>query len=322
MAIRRMILSNIWDDEFVGNLSFFERLLWIGLFSRCADDQGRLLDNALVIRAQVFPYDNVAADDIEQALARFADAGKITRYAVNGRRLIQLVRWWTNQKPQWAYESKFPGPPGWTDHVRTKEQSGKTTDRTIVYPMHVEPQEASQQGPQKGPQQATHEAAQERASLVQFSGSCSLASGLDPECEPALAPIVVEWPDLNALAGPAGPACPLDTPSAPRSTENELPPKGPPTAAVREYDRLSKTRANAAQRTLIEQAERELGSERVIQAMTEWFERGYKRTNVAGMVRVAREGWQSNGQAHRSRASPRADGKDYLRGQYQDLIKH
>lgn len=117
MAERRAIKSRIWDDEFFGELSFFEGLLWIGLFSRLADDQGRLVDNPALISSQVFPYKSVPAADIEMALQSFGE--HIIRYEVNGKRYIQLPKWWDNQPLQYAVPSNYPAPDGWTDHYRT-----------------------------------------------------------------------------------------------------------------------------------------------------------------------------------------------------------
>lgn len=120
MASRRMIKSNIWEDEFIGELSVFQRLVWIGLFSSVADDQGRLLDNPVIIRAKLFPYDDISVTEIEEALKAFDDAEKIQRYSVGGKKLIQILRWWENQNPQWAQPSSYPPPAGWLDGIRTR----------------------------------------------------------------------------------------------------------------------------------------------------------------------------------------------------------
>jgi len=121
MANRRMISSSTWKDEFVGDLDFFQRCLWIGLFSSCADDQGRLLDNPILIRAELFPYDDIQIDKIETGLSIFESSGKIMRYSINNKKYIQLLRWWENQNPRWASRSKYPPPENWTDKVRTRE---------------------------------------------------------------------------------------------------------------------------------------------------------------------------------------------------------
>ncbi len=128
MASRRMISSSIFENDFFGGLTLFQRLLWIGLFTACADDQGRLSDNLLVIRAKIFPYDDVDPNEIESALALFEASGKILRYVVGDKRLIQIPSWWANQRPQWAQPSNYPPPEGWVDGIRTR-QNGEYFER-------------------------------------------------------------------------------------------------------------------------------------------------------------------------------------------------
>ncbi len=118
MTSRRMITSDTWEDDFFTSLDFFERLLWFGILTGCADDQGRLQDNAVLIRSKVFPVDDVSIKQIEQALNRYTDASKITRYIANGKRLIQIVNWWKHQTPRWAGKSNYPPPTGWIDKER------------------------------------------------------------------------------------------------------------------------------------------------------------------------------------------------------------
>ena len=45
-----MIVSEMWEDDFFVSLSMIDRLIWIGIISACADDQGRLQDNANLIK--------------------------------------------------------------------------------------------------------------------------------------------------------------------------------------------------------------------------------------------------------------------------------
>ena len=127
MANSRIITSAIWEDEWFGPLSFFEQSLWVGLFSRCADDQGRLLDNPVVIRAAVFPYKDVSVDEIDAAVAGFAEARRIHRYQADGKALIQITNWWEHQRQQWASASKWLPPAGWQDHVRTRQNNDMLT---------------------------------------------------------------------------------------------------------------------------------------------------------------------------------------------------
>lgn len=125
MADRRAIKSCIWDDEFFGELSVLSQLVWIGLFSRMADDQGRLLDNAPLISSRLFPYKNVSPGEIEACLNDFGD--HIIRYERDGKRYIQIAKWWENQPLQYAVPSCFPAPDGWTDRYRTSYKGTSIT---------------------------------------------------------------------------------------------------------------------------------------------------------------------------------------------------
>lgn len=116
MAEHRAIKSAIWDDTWFGRLSPFEMAVWIGLFSKCADDQGRLQDDAALIRSKLFPFQDVAIASIEGALETFN--GHLIRYQ-KGEHLAQLVRWFDNQPMQYAVPSNFPPPDGWIDRYRT-----------------------------------------------------------------------------------------------------------------------------------------------------------------------------------------------------------
>ncbi len=120
MSERRAIKSAIWDDSWFGRLSPFEMTIWVGLFSKCADDQGRLQDDPALIRSRLFPYQDIPLIDIEQALNSFD--GHIIRYN-KGEKLIQIIRWHENQPMQYATPSNFPPPDGWIDSYRTNYKS-------------------------------------------------------------------------------------------------------------------------------------------------------------------------------------------------------
>jgi hypothetical protein len=120
-----MIASDIFEDEFVGSLTHFERLLWIGMITSVADDQGRLMDNPALIRAKVFLFDNVNDKEVESALQKLCVAKKIVRYVDGTKNLIQIVRWWKYQSPSWSNPSKFSPPDKWTDRAKYHAQGNK-----------------------------------------------------------------------------------------------------------------------------------------------------------------------------------------------------
>jgi len=119
MANRRMIYQDFFEDDYFGMADPLIRLTWIGLITAVADDQGRILDNSSLIKARVFVYDRTVNEAmIDDWLNKLNSDGKILRYQVEGKRLIQIVNWWNYQTPAWANYSKYPSPDGWVDRVR------------------------------------------------------------------------------------------------------------------------------------------------------------------------------------------------------------
>lgn len=118
MGKGRMISSEIWEDDYFIELTLLERMIWIGLLTCSADDQGRLQDNKRLIHSQLFPVDDLDDNMIEHALKKFADSGKVIRYSVDGKKIIQIKNWWRYQSPRWAGKSKYRPPEKWIDRER------------------------------------------------------------------------------------------------------------------------------------------------------------------------------------------------------------
>jgi hypothetical protein len=133
----RNIAPEIFSDEFFGTLPMAQRVLWIGLLTNIADDQGRMLDNPALIRSLIFPYDaDVTVAMIEKALTIFVKKHKILRYHAglngDGRQLIQIVNWWRYQKSaQWAQKSNYPPPAKWSDRIRIHVSGGGNQPYTL-----------------------------------------------------------------------------------------------------------------------------------------------------------------------------------------------
>lgn len=112
-----MITSDLFEDDICSE-SYFTRLLWIGIITAVADDQGRMLDNPAIMRAKIFPLDNEVTD--KQILESLEKIGKsIYRYiSSDGKKLIQIVKWWDYQTPSWAAPSRFLPPKNWIDRIK------------------------------------------------------------------------------------------------------------------------------------------------------------------------------------------------------------
>ncbi len=118
MSNRRMINSDLFSDDIFMELDDVTRLVWIGLIVMSADDQGRLQDNELLIKSQIFPMDNKSPDEIKSSLDILESHGMIFRYKSGNKKLIQIVNWWKHQTPSWASASAYPPPEGWIDREK------------------------------------------------------------------------------------------------------------------------------------------------------------------------------------------------------------
>lgn len=127
MAHKRTISSDIFIDEVFCSMSYIGRLLWIGLITDLADDQGRFWCNPNLIRSRVFPTDDDSnlIPEIKKYIDYLCDEGKLYRYEDSrNRTLCQIVSWWKYQKGLWANPSKYPAPEGWIDRVRYQSTEG------------------------------------------------------------------------------------------------------------------------------------------------------------------------------------------------------
>ena len=118
MANRRMINSDLFSDDVFMELNDITRLTWIGLIVMSADDQGRLQDNEMLIKSQIFPMDNKTPAKIKNALDTLEQNEMIHRYQKDGKNLIQIVNWWKHQSPAWASASNYPAPDNWVDREK------------------------------------------------------------------------------------------------------------------------------------------------------------------------------------------------------------
>ena len=109
MARIRTIKPDFFTSETVSALSFRARLTWIGLWTHC-DDLGRSRDNVKLIKAAVWPLDNVSLRDVEEDLIELEKNGLLFKYEVDGRSYLQITAWAEHQKVDRPSKSPFPGP--------------------------------------------------------------------------------------------------------------------------------------------------------------------------------------------------------------------
>lgn len=105
----RTLKPEMWEDESVGRLGSWERLLFIGLITM-ADDEGRLRALPSAIAGHVFPYDEHPPAKIVRWLEAVAEVGLIQRYSHDGIEYVQITGWSKHQKINRATLSTLPAP--------------------------------------------------------------------------------------------------------------------------------------------------------------------------------------------------------------------
>jgi hypothetical protein len=135
MSRIRSIKPEFFFDEELAHLTAHVRLFFIGLWLQ-ADREGRLEDRPSFLKANIFPYEDIDAEKLLDALApKF-----IVRYEVAGKRYIQIRNFLKHQLPHYKEVASIIPPPS-ENPTLTQHQSD--VDLTLIQP-------CTQEGSRKG----------------------------------------------------------------------------------------------------------------------------------------------------------------------------
>lgn len=126
MARTRVVKPSFFKNEVLAELDPLARLLFIGLWT-AADREGRLEDRPNRIKVEILPYDNC---DVNGLLSALVGGGFIVRYAVKGRKLIQINNFLKHQTPHHKEISSDIPPLSKQDQVND-EASMAQGDRSL-----------------------------------------------------------------------------------------------------------------------------------------------------------------------------------------------
>ena len=110
MARKRMISPEIWESQSFGELDLLGKVMYIGMISH-ADDEGRGILSAQLLKSKILPYDVVRNADVEKALEDIGNKTSTVYYEVNGKSYYYLENWTKWQYIQKPIPSKLPSPP-------------------------------------------------------------------------------------------------------------------------------------------------------------------------------------------------------------------
>lgn len=109
MARIRTIKPDFFTSLTIAELTPEQRLTFIGLWTH-ADDAGRCVDDARLIKAAIWPIDDRTAADVEIDLKALTELSLITRYTLNRKRYLAVTNWDEHQRINRPTESKLPAP--------------------------------------------------------------------------------------------------------------------------------------------------------------------------------------------------------------------
>jgi hypothetical protein len=109
MARIRTIKPEFFTSLTVADLTPEQRLTFIGLWTH-ADDEGRCVDDARLIKAAVWPLDDRTAADVEADLRALTESSLITRYTLTRKSYIAVSGWREHQRINRPTKSKYPAP--------------------------------------------------------------------------------------------------------------------------------------------------------------------------------------------------------------------
>lgn len=125
----RTLKPEFWTSLTVAKLSAYERLTFIGLWNY-ADDEGRGLYDARLIKAAIWPLENrLTPPKVRSHVERLAELELVTLYEVHERSYLSVNGWGEHQsisKPRPSILPEPPGkPPGIVPDDSSRERKGK-----------------------------------------------------------------------------------------------------------------------------------------------------------------------------------------------------
>lgn len=129
MARIRSVKPAFFRSIAINKLPIATRLTFIGLWTY-VDDEGRGVDDARLVKAELWPLDDkYTAKRVEADLTLLAKEKRIVRYKSKGRAYIAITNWLEHQKINHPQESSFPDPDALPDD--SGNDPGKDQERSI-----------------------------------------------------------------------------------------------------------------------------------------------------------------------------------------------
>ena len=109
MARKRMIDPKFWSDDRMMELTPRHRLLFIGIWN-FSDDSGIHKNNNTVLKAEIFPCDDISINEVGELKQGLVDAGLIIEFEDKDNKLFYVKNWNIYQKINRPQPSNYSLP--------------------------------------------------------------------------------------------------------------------------------------------------------------------------------------------------------------------
>ena len=111
-----MIKPEFWSDEKLAKISLQARLTYLGMWST-SDDYGVTKGNAVWLRNNILPYDDITIETFSGWLAELEESGRIFPFLHNEEKYYHIPTFCDHQKISHPSKARNPVPPqGLTGH--------------------------------------------------------------------------------------------------------------------------------------------------------------------------------------------------------------
>jgi len=149
MARIRTIKPEFWTSEQILDLSLPARLLFIGLWNFC-DDNGVHPASARVLKARVFPADDITVAQVDGLIRELITQGLLIEYSSEDASWWYVTGWTRNQVINRPSVSKYPKPPPSPMGEPPNSGAGQKEDHSPRGPVRSPAGEATR-GPARSP---------------------------------------------------------------------------------------------------------------------------------------------------------------------------
>ncbi len=126
---KRMLDPEFWIDEEIASLPYETRLLYQGLWGLCDDHHATFPNRPKWIKAQIFPYDDIA---VEKSLDALAKIGKIVLFESqeDSKQYYYLTNFFKHQNVKKPSKVKYPAfIHNLSTGITSSEKNGTSTEK-------------------------------------------------------------------------------------------------------------------------------------------------------------------------------------------------